>query len=263
MQKQGYQKYKGSWRLPQEIELDTRERETDAAVKNWHVQLRRWRKWLIGRDARQALEARRNIEQIRDVLAAAPLGQLLEEETFLAPKLIYIQTLGELDCAAAGRALLKCAMEVESDQVQDACWDELARDGSPAIVASLLVELKSKDNRRVNRGAIGLARMNDRSAIRPLIDALVTTHKFKIVTRGGNMNAQFGRPGGGAARPGAAFGAGGRGPKIIEKEIRNPEALNALLNLTDGANFQFEEDRWREWYARINTPPNINLRRGP
>ena len=96
-----------------------------------------WISDLIGRNARKAEEARRRIAEIRDPLAASALAGQLEKVNFLAPKLILIEKLGDLDCQAASDALLKCAMEDENDQVRDACWDQLSRDGSPAVVASL------------------------------------------------------------------------------------------------------------------------------
>ena len=138
--------------------------------------------------------------------------------------------------------------------MRDACWDELAQDGSPAITASLIKELESKLNWRVNRAAVGLANMKPQQAVLPLIDALETTHKYDIVKGGGNMSASFGSGGTG-------FSPGGK--RIERREInhQNREVLNALSVLTDGVNFQFDEDRWRDWYARANTPPNINLRR--
>jgi hypothetical protein len=258
---QGYVKYKGSWRLKQEVQLADRQRKRDLAVKEWNQKLKMWRSWLMGRIGRKAEEARRSIAEIRDPLAATGLGLLLDnEDEPLAQKLMYIEKLGQLDCQAATNALLKCAMEDRSDQVRDACWDELARDGSPAVVASLTKELESKDNRRVRLAAIGLGRMDNPSAIPALIDALVTTHKYKIIRRGGNMGASFSRPGGGI-NPGGGLMAGGRGVEIVSRDHQNREVLDALVSLAEGANFHYSEESWRNWYARLNTPPNINLRR--
>ena len=53
----------------------------------------------------------------------------------------------------------------------------------------------------VNRAAVGLAAMGDRSAIVPLMEALVTMHKFQI-----NTSADAGTGGGGGMPIGATFG---------------------------------------------------------
>ena len=151
-------------------------------------------------------------------------------------------------------------MDDTSAQVREACWDELARDGSPAVVASLIEKLESKENYRINRAAVGLARMNDPSAIPALIDAVVTKHKKIISGGGGNIGASF-RPGGGVGGPGG-LSVGGNKPKVYELDYQNREVLDALVSLSEGANFQFSKEQWRNWYARLNTPPNIDLRRG-
>jgi hypothetical protein len=200
------------------------------------------------------------MREIRDPLAATGLGLLLENPKELTSlKLLYIEKLGQLDCAAATKALLKRAMEDKSAQVRDACWDELARDGSPSVVLSLVEKLKSKENYQVNRAAVGLARMKDRSAIPALIDAVVTKHKKVVAGRGGNIGAAF-RPGGGVGGPGG-LNVGGGQPKVYELDYQNREVLDALVSLSKGANYQFSKENWRNWYARLNTPPNINLRR--
>jgi hypothetical protein len=256
-EERGFVRHGGAWRSSQEIALEEAAKERNDAVTKWNGDLRRWRKTLIGRDADKSLLARQNIAKINDLAAAPGLAQLLEDETFLGAKLIYIEKLSQLNCQTSSDALLKCAMEDKSNQVREACWDALAEDGSPAVVASLIKELESKDNVRVNRAAFGLERMNDTAAIMPLINALVTKHKFKFVQGPpGNMQAGF-RPGGG----GMAFNPGRKNVDVREVDLQNRAVLNALSVLTEGTNFQFDENRWREWYARVNTPPNINLRR--
>lgn len=262
MTERGFLKHRGSWRLKQEIELEERKRKTDLAIAEWTQKVKMWRTWLIGRNERKANEARQNMRELRDPLAATGLASLLEnpnELTWL--KLMYIEKLGQLDCGASTSALLKCAMDDTNSQVRDACWDELARDGSPEVVVSLMRELESKENYRVNRAAVGLARMNDPSAIPALIDAVVTKHKkvFSTGRRPGSIGAAF-TPGGGSGGPGG-LSVGGGGPKVYEVDHRNEEVRAALVSLTEGANFQFSKEDWRNWYARVNTPPDIDLRR--
>jgi len=248
--------------LPQEVELATRRRQAELAQATWNGNVRLWRKWLTGRNARRAEEAREKIHDIRDPAAAKPLGDLLAAEQYVPAKLLYIEVLGKLDSPAATAALLRCAMEDKSERVRDDCWDQLARGRTDAVVASLIKLLVSKDNRKVNRAAVGLARMKNPSAIVPLIHALVTKHKFKVTTGGGNLNTTFGKTSGGGGGI-SGMGVGGGRPKIIEREIQNREVLNALVSLTDGANFQYDGQRWKQWYARANTPEHVDLRRDP
>jgi hypothetical protein len=37
--------------------------------------------------------------------------------------------------------------------------------------------------------------------------------------------------------------------------------LEALVSLTDGQNFSYDKNRWKQWYIYANTPSNVNLRR--
>ena len=71
--------------------------------------------------------------------------------------------------------------------------------------------LRSKDNVIVNRAAEALGTIGDPEAISPLIDALVTTHKYLIQPAGG----------GGPGEITAGFGTGGG--DIIEIEFEHDD----------------------------------------
>ena len=117
----------------------------------------------------------------------------------------------------------------------------------------------SKHNAMVNRAAVALSHMNDRSAIGPLIDALVTTHKQKI-TQGspGSLSPTFGMGPGGAPGP-SGLSVGGRA-KIVTYHVRNQAVLDALVTLT-GRNHQFDQQSWKDWHASQRETEAINLRR--
>jgi hypothetical protein len=121
-------------------------------------------------------------------------------------------------------------------------------------VAYFVKELRSKDNAVVNRAARGLQRMKDRSAVGPLIDALVTTHKIKVAGNPGNISTTFGSGGGGG------LSAGGGGPKIYTVHTSNQAALDALIALT-GTNFNFDKQAWKYWFATQKRPDGVQGRR--
>ena len=110
----------------------------------------------------------------------------------------------------------------------------------------------------INLAGFALGRMKDPSAIGPLIDALVTVHKFKIVKPGGDnaMSSTFGTgPGGKGARRRHELSAGG-GPTMIRQAIRNQAVLDALVALT-GQNFNFDKQAWKYWYAAQKKPRDV------
>jgi hypothetical protein len=140
------------------------------------------------------------------------------------------------------------------EEVRLTCLDRLQTKKRPEVIAYYVGKLRDKDNRIVNLAAIGLRRMRDPSAIGPLIDAVVTVHKFKIVKPGGEgaTSASFGSGPGG--KPGGTGLSAGGGPTIINQPIPNQAVLDALVALT-GQNFNFDAQAWKYWYAAQKKPP--------
>src|SRR5207247_3898205 len=103
--------------------------------------------------------------------------------------------------------LVHVAMNDSDSSLRDACLEELKRQGTHSVLPAFLLELKSKDNKRVNRAADCLARLGDKDATLPLISALVTEHRFAIQQGGppGGLSATF-SPNGGPGRGGMGTG---------------------------------------------------------
>jgi hypothetical protein len=253
MIRQGYVSYRGSWRVRQEIELAARKREQELATVEWIKRINMLREMMTHRDPRRVETGRAGLKKINDVAAAPALVNALEKEEYREIKAILIEALGRLRSGKATGVLVKTALSDKDDRIRDQCWDELARRNRQQVTQLLLPELNSKDNLRVNRAGIGIGRMEDATAILPLIDALTTKHRF-LLKSAGNMSAGF-QPGGGSG----GLQMGGR-DKVVERELRNRDVLNALALLT-GVNFQYDKERWRQWYIEANTPNVVTLRR--
>jgi hypothetical protein len=116
----------------------------------------------------------------------------------------------------------------------------------PHLADPFIAGLRDKNNVTVNRSAAALGRINDRSAIEPLIAALITTH----------TRVQPGRASPDATT--ATFGDGGsslaanQGPKVIVSRTRNQPVLDALIRMT-GANFEYDQKRWHYWWSQERT----------
>ena len=118
-----------------------------------------------------------------------------------------------------------------------------------------LGQLKSKNNIMVNDAGFYLGELGMSDAVLPLISSLRTKHKFQI-GGGNNVNAGFSPNGG---NPGFTFGGK---PKQVERDIQNPKVRTALLSMVpQGVDYGFDEDAWKQWFSRSNTPANVNLRR--
>ncbi|MBN1590056.1 MAG: HEAT repeat domain-containing protein [Pirellulales bacterium] len=243
--------YKGRYRTPQEIEVIERQQKRKQAKNKWYGLLNRYTGWLEGEKYEQGRQA---IAAINDPAAVAALDRSLVKERRRAVKAIYIEALARIDTSEAITSLRICAIEDNDEEVRLLCLDHLKKEKRPDTVAYFVRMLKDKDNVIINRAAVALAYMKDKSAIRPLIDALVTQHKRKVTV---------GKSGG----VGAAFGSGGTGlgvgtsTRTFTATVENQAVLDALVSLTGGVNFGFDVAAWDYWHAEQNKHAPLDARR--
>jgi hypothetical protein len=252
----GYVKYQGKWRLPQEVELLEERRKSELAEKGWFAKVRRWYGWL-GTDRDE--EARAALLEVKDAAAVKALVQYLSSEEEREIKQLFIEVLANIGSDAAMGALADHALNDADEEIRLTCLDRLsAADYRPAV-NRFLTGLKSMDNKIVNRAGVALQHMNDPAAIGPLIEALETVHKFKIVKGNpGQMSSTFNT--GGAGAGGGGFSFGGGGTEIIKQSIRNKDVLRALVKLT-GTNFEFDRQAWKTWFATQRKHKSLDARR--
>lgn len=259
MQRQGYVKYRGLWKLPQEIEIDAREREFELADKQWRKQLKIWIDNYVDGRKRMA-EAAQGIKTIRDPAAASALAAALEDDKL--PKdvrLLVLEAVGNLPDGMVTGSLIKLALHDPDEGLRDRCLAELKRQGGYRAVPAFIKELQSKDNKVVKRAAIGLHVMGDVSATKPLIDALNTKHKFVKQGNPGQMSASFG---GGGDNGGLGGLSMGQKTQVFNFDLQNEEALAALTSLHPGVNFAYNEDAWKRWFMTSKATLAPDLRRG-
>lgn len=255
MIERGYIRYKNHWMLQQQIDLIENKSKLENAQHEWFQNIKRWRGWL---DTDRDNQARENFRNISDPLAINALVTGLRDDPSVPVRLIYIEVLAKINTPEAARALAIASIEDRVEEVRLTCLDRLQTEKRPDIVVYFVSKLRAKDNPTINLAGIALGRMKDPSAIGPLIDALVTTHKFKIVKPGGDgaMSTSFGKgPNGG----GTGMSMGG-GPKFVTQQFTNQAVLDALTNIT-GQSFGFDQKVWRNWHASQKKPETIDARR--
>jgi hypothetical protein len=54
---------------------------------------------------------------------------------------------------------------------------------------------------------------------------------------------------------------GGGGPKAERRKLNNPAVLSALVALTGGTSFEYDQPRWRKWLASQRQIQQIDMRR--
>jgi len=251
MTERGLVRYRGRWRFPQEVALIEERKQQEVTEKGWYRDIKRWLGWLDTQRAQQAVD---NIREIDDPNAVPALAQYLEDDLPEHVKLLLIEALAAIDNPAAVDALGRNSLADANHEVRLTCIDHLKKQPRPAIVKLYIQSLGSKDNAIINRAAIGLKEMNDRTAIRPLIDALQTTHRTKIRQGSpGGIGAGFGGPGGGG------LSVGGQS-KVVESHLRNPAVLEALVTLS-GVNLGYDEQAWKHWLSTEKPPAELDARR--
>ena len=239
MRADGFVLYGGRWMLPQAVRLLEQERKIKAAQGEWKQKINRWQGWL---DSNREALARENIRQINDPFAVDALVDGLKTEKRDWVRLLFVEALARIGTARAEQALAYWALADPSEEVRLTCLDYLKKRHSPAVVDYFIGKLRSTDNSEVNRAAVALRELGDPSAIGPLIEALVTTHKIKISSGNpGQITTSFGTGG-------VGMSVGG-GPVLVTQAFQNRQVLDALVALSGGTNFGFDQARWRAWYA--------------
>lgn len=253
MKERGYVLYKGEWKLPQEIELLEQQNQSKANEREWYAKLNRLKADYINGTPNKSQDAWQKLTSIDDPAAVPAILQEMKTEKL--PRLLraYIESLGRISNGAALRTLVDLSMGSATDQYQELALEQLKKGKHPDIVTLIAGELKSKDNKRVNRAGYALGELGDPSVIPAMIDALITKHKFQISSGdNGQMSAGFGSGGSG-------FSAGGKA-QIIEQALENFQVLTALNKLS-GQNFDYNQAAWRTWYEANRTKPIIAGRR--
>ena len=254
MTNQGYLYHGGKWKTLQQTQLEDARREAELAEKEWIRRVKKWRSWIGGRKQDEAVKL---FQEITDSDAAVALADALSDDSNVNMRVVYVRLLGQLESPVGTRALMDAALNDKSEAVRDECLKELQTDGSSYVVRTFVRALSSADNTTVNRAAMALGRLKAPIATLPLIQALITEHKV-TVRSGSGINPVFGRGSGGTA---GGLSVGGGKPKVFRQKVHNPEALTSLLLLSDGADFQFDQVRWKSWYVDRHRPPQVNLRR--
>ena len=256
-QDQGYVLYQGDWMTPQEVELRERARKDELAEKEWRQRLKRWRVWLSeGREA----EALEQIDQITDPYAVDALAKLLSKEPVEEYRKRYLDALARIGTPGAWKILLEGSLRDPYEEVRLTCLDHITERPVPSFTDFYIDRLQDKNNPIVNRAAIALGRLKDRSAVLPLIDALVTRHEYQVAPAGqGGYQATFGSMNGQPLGGGMNFG--NSGPKIEVVYHNNEDVLQALVQLTGGQNYDYNVLAWKSWYTGQKRSLSLNARR--
>lgn len=272
MTARGYVKYKGKYVLPQELELLQQEERESESEKAWYRRVKMWLGWLEGDKPERQAEALTQFRSIRDADAVPAMYRSFSGHAVEDFRTLYLDVLAKIEGEKPIGPLVYQAMKDDSQVIRNqALWTLRKRDHAKAVPAFIKF-LKNDANLIVNRAGTALGEMGDDKAIPYLIEALVTSHRYRVEVPDQNP---IGFRGDGAMvqttnvplPPNiAAMLATGQlpygvqinqvpapGPELrkktilVRKDEQNPSVLTSLQQLT-GQNFGYDESAWRSWY---------------
>lgn len=279
MASRGYVKHKGRYITTQEMELIEKTQAELQAEREWHGKIRLWTNWLAGYSVERRQEGLAQLEQIREPNAVSAIARLMTDEPNRSLRELGVRILSRIDGPKPVKALVNISLsDVESD-IRSAALAAIAPEQVDRAVPYYVKELKSERNAVVQRAGAALERFGDERVVAQLIDALITTHRYRVVVPGssGNMNFSFGSDGSFASpatplppevelmlRTGQLpYGAvvvpsGLPGPDtqskvvMVRQDQRNEAVLAALQRIT-GEDFGYDERTWHLWWTAEKT----------
>jgi hypothetical protein len=253
MQQNGYVKFNNRWMLPQEKTILERKQSQETTVRTWFVTLKKLREWLKQPAKYDAAVA--EIRAINDPSAVSALAQALETEKDRDLRMLFVEALGHL-LPASLNTLVNYSLDDADEEIRYHCLQQLVDHPNHQAVQEYVKALRSKDNARINTAGHALGQLKDKSAIAPLIDAIVTTHKFQVTTGGGNgqTSAGFSPTGGGSFSTGSST-------RIVSEDYKNQKVLDGLVALAGGPNYGFDKAAWKRWWSTQAKPTAIDTRR--
>jgi hypothetical protein len=249
--------YEGKYVTRQHVELMEQEKQARASVADWNNRIDRLRRSLAGRRQDRADQALAELRTMRDPQAAPAITDWLRHEQNPDVKRVILETTAAIDDPVAVSALVDVSLTDTDDETRAQALEYLMKSGRPGLASAYIHALTSGDDAVVNRAAEALATIGDPVAIGPLIDALVTKRKVQVGGGGSSdQHAYMFTPNGGGVN---SFGSAP--PKIMTQTLKNSYVLTALVKLSGGASFDFDQEQWRKWLADQAKSNAVDVRR--
>ena len=256
MRQQGFVRDGGRWRTRQELTVKQANEDVEDAEIQWRIKIMRWESIILHNPAKASV-AIASIRAIKDYRATKTLAERLNQVKLSRDiKFMYLEVLIAIGGNVPVEAMLKCISMDSDEALRQRCLNQLRKWQSRSAMLFFISLLNATDNQTVNNGGYALGELAMADALLPLIKALRTRHTYTI-GGGNNINANFS-----PNQPGLGGMNFGGKPKVVDQYLVNRSVHSAILTIVpEGVNFGYDQDRWMQWYIRLNTPQNINLRR--
>ncbi len=246
----------GRWELPESVAIEDYQQDTDVNAKKWIKEVKRLVA-LVLRNTKKSPEALASLQAIQDPLASSAIADQLSDSRERGTqsrnlRMLWIRLLGKFRDSVSVQALVQAGLMEDDPVIREAALDQLVQYGAGSAVATYLPCLTKNDNALVNRAALGLASFPDPELAMTYVDALVTTHKTEQAPSSA-INAGFGEGGGGLQTGGQK--------KVYVQTCKNPAVLSLLQAIEPEVDYGYDEQRWREYFAKKRSKFSGDLRR--
>ena len=276
MASQGYVKYKGRYVTTQELDVIQKTAAELDQEREWFQKVRLWHGWMIGRHEERRQQGFIALQSIDDPSAAPALIRFLCEDSRRDMRMLGATILSKLPGAKAVAGLVKLTLFDTDSEVRYTSLNGITPANFEYAQPAFIKELRSEYNTVLSRAAAALGRVGDERAIAPLIDALITTHRYNVPTN--QLPGQSY-----SYRTDGSFGSGSSLPPEVESAMRtgqlpqgaivldgstspnapkkmvlvkvdhwNQDVLAALQKITT-RDFGYDERTWHLWWAAEKT----------
>lgn len=275
MTRQGYVKHKGKWITLLEMELLGKTEAERTAEQVWYPKVKQWTTWIGGRDARRVHEGLTQLRAIQDPDAVAALWNYLGQNPNADYRRLFVEVAGQVKGIKPVRRLSQCLLYESNKAIFELALGTIDEDQGVEVIKYCLPGLKDTSNDVVQRAALVVGKFGDERVIPDLIDALITSHRYKVQIPDTSNDYTVGVGANGVPTM-LAPGAYGNVPNNIDilnrlgqlpygyevhstmprrmrtvtvkADIRNSEVLGALKQLTQ-KDFGYDQREWQRWWA--------------
>jgi len=278
MASRGYVKYKGRYVTTQELDVFQQTTDELDQERAWYKKIKLWHGWLVGAQEERRKTAVNALKQVRDTHAAPALIRYLCESSNADVRLLGSTVLSTMAGHRAVSGLVKLTLLDVDSEVRFVSLNGIQPENFESAQPVFIKELKSASNTVVGRAAVALVRVGDSKAIAPLIDALITTHRYKVRsdepvgetysfgTDGSFASGSDSRlppdvelalrtgqlPQGVIVLPSPTTANLQKKMVLVKVQHRNHDVLTALRKMTQ-QDFGYEKRTWHLWWAAEKT----------
>jgi len=273
MRAQGYVKHKRRYVTTQALDRMNKSEIQRKRERDWRRRIRQWHTWLNNRDPARRNNGWKSLTRITDPDAVQALVRHFQDSPDEELRKLYINILSQIPGGKPVAPLVVQTLHDVSLDLRKKSFAAIQPNRHDLAVPHFVPELNHRSNIIVRRAAVALGKLGDDSVFLDLVDALVTTHRYRVripdnrgMTFGSNGSFSTTSPGMTLPPNIELMARTGQFPDgiivlppanqpvktrviTITREHENGEVVEALQKLT-GESFGFNRRAWRLWWTR-------------